>query len=163
MSVIKIRRGITIPTTSNTEPYELSYNKSTNQLYIHDGTSIVRVFGKSWRRMTNRQTNVSTMAASNLDNAKSILIVLEKDFGIPIKIGQIIIPSKIIVGNTSNNEINNPNDFHLGHGYYSLIWANPDTMQVEQGMIYVSVSQNTFRVESYTTGVLITIYIDTNH
>ena len=163
MSVIKVRRGSSIPTTANAQSYELSYNKSSNQLYVHDGTSIVRLAGKAWRRMTNRQANVSSMSSSYLDDAKSIMIVLEKDFGILFKIGQIIIPNKIIVGNTSNTEINNSNDYLYGDGYYSLIWANPDSMQIEQGIIYVRVIGSTFQVESYTTGVLITIYIDTNH
>lgn len=163
MSVVKIRRGSAIPTTSNTQPYELSYNKSSNQLYVHDGTSIVRVAGKAWRRMTNRQANVSSMSSSYLEEAKSIMIVFEKDFGILFKIGQIIIPNKIIVGNTSNTEINNPGDYFYGDGYYSLIWANPDSMQIEQGVIYIRVTGDTFIVESYTTGVLITIYTDTNH
>lgn len=163
MSVIKIRRGSVIPTTSNTQAYELSYNKSTNQLYVHDGTSIVRVAGKSWRRMTNRQLNTSSMSSTYLNDARSTLIVFEKNFGIPIKIGQIIIPNKIIVGNTSNTEVNNPNDYAYGDGYYSLIWANPDSMQVEQGLIYIWINGSNFQVESYTTGVLITIYIDTNH
>ena len=163
MSVIKIRRGSAIPTTANTQSYELSYNKNSNQLYVHDGTSIVRVAGKAWRRMTSRQTNVSSMSSSYLDDAKSIMIVFEKDFGVLFKIGQIIIPNKIIVGNTSNTEVNNPGDFFYGDGYYSLIWANPDSMQIEQDVIYIRVINGKFQVESYSTGILITIYIDTNH
>ena len=163
MSVIKIRRGSVIPTTANTQSYELSYNKSSNQLYVHDGTSIVRVAGKTWRRMTSRQANVASMSSLYLDDAKSIMIVFEKDFGVLFKIGQIIIPNKIIVGNTSNTEVNNSNDFLYGDGYYSLIWANPDSMQIEQDVIYIRVINGKFQVESYSTGILITIYIDTNH
>ena len=163
MSVIKIRRGTTNPTTSNTQPYELSYNKNANQLFVHDGTSIVRVAGKAWRRMTERQTNTSSMSSTYLNDAKSIMIVFEKDFGILFKIGQIIIPNKILLGNTTNTEINNPNDYLSGEGYYSLIWANPDTMQIEQAVIYIRLSGSSFIVESYTSGVIISIYIDTNH
>jgi hypothetical protein len=163
VSVIKLRRGTSIPTTSNTQPYELGYNKSSNQMYIHDGTSIVRMAGKAWRRVTNRQTKYSSMPSSYLEDAKSIMIVFEKDFGIDFKIGQIIIPNKIIIGNSSNTEIDNPNDYKYGDGYHSLIWANPDSMEIEQAIISIGITGSNFYVSSYTSGVLITIYIDTNY
>lgn len=42
---IKIRRGSTVPTTSNLEDYEMGYSTGNGNLYIRHGATIVRVGG----------------------------------------------------------------------------------------------------------------------
>lgn len=44
-NIIQIRRGSTVPTTSNLENYEMGYSTSNGNLYIRDGSSVVRVGG----------------------------------------------------------------------------------------------------------------------